>query len=314
MLTAADLLHLPYTPDLTEAGIAYACRSLALARAGRPQPTFRSLRRTVANVAAELSFRRHLQAESVRFKVLGAAPFTEPDRYEVSIHGCRCELVSYFISHRSQVNTLHADPAHLLLAPALLASDEFAAEHHHSDDLYLFAFVLGLEENPSPKRPACLIQVLPPAWSRPSQPLALNTVTLKSEAQAPIQVELGGLNSQREFVSARMQLEPGKNAPVEPCFSSLAYIRTAGPMQARLALSVPGSGKMHVIAPYGWGNLWFEGLDIVLSGWLSHEEFRRRAAFVNAGSRTLQFDRTAVKNLAVPLSGLKPFWELLSQK
>ena len=31
-LPASDLLHLPCTPDLTEAGIAYACRSLAYAR------------------------------------------------------------------------------------------------------------------------------------------------------------------------------------------------------------------------------------------------------------------------------------------
>lgn len=28
MLTSADILHLPYTPDLTEAGIAYALRAL----------------------------------------------------------------------------------------------------------------------------------------------------------------------------------------------------------------------------------------------------------------------------------------------
>ena len=29
MLTLSDLIHLPYTSDLTEAGITYACRSLA---------------------------------------------------------------------------------------------------------------------------------------------------------------------------------------------------------------------------------------------------------------------------------------------
>ena len=28
MISASDIIRLPYTPDLTEGGIAYACRSL----------------------------------------------------------------------------------------------------------------------------------------------------------------------------------------------------------------------------------------------------------------------------------------------
>jgi len=88
MLTASDLIHLPYTPDLTEAGIAYVCRSLALARAGLGKPTFNRLRRMVGGTAVELAFRRYLHEQSIPFKVSGNQPFTDPDRYDISL-ACR---------------------------------------------------------------------------------------------------------------------------------------------------------------------------------------------------------------------------------
>ncbi len=99
MVGITDLLHLPYTPDLTEAGLAYACRSLALSRPGKVEPSIRRLNRSIAGVAVELAFRRYLQSQSIRFAVAAVTPFTDPDRYDVSLGGHRCELVNYFISH-----------------------------------------------------------------------------------------------------------------------------------------------------------------------------------------------------------------------
>jgi hypothetical protein len=36
--------------------------------------------------------------------------------------------------------------------------------------------------------------------------------------------------------------------------------------------------EAHVIGAFDWGNIWVYGMGIVLAGYLSREEFNRRAA------------------------------------
>jgi len=44
-----------------------------------------------------------------------------------------------------------------------------------------------------------------------------------------------------------------------------------------------------------------------------HEEFRRKAHVLNAGMPTLQYDRTRVKNLLVPMTELNPLTPLFER-
>ena len=104
MLTTSDLLHLPYTPDLTEAGVAYALRSLPNSFERIGSKPYDRIRRVVAEVAVELAFRRYLSQENIPFDVMGATPFTEPDKYNVSLGGHRCDIKSFLISHREQIS------------------------------------------------------------------------------------------------------------------------------------------------------------------------------------------------------------------
>ena len=80
MLSSSDLLHLPYTRDLTEGGIAYAVRSLAYTYNRMGGSPYERLRRIVAGVAVELAFRRYLTEQDIPYDVMGATPFTDPDR------------------------------------------------------------------------------------------------------------------------------------------------------------------------------------------------------------------------------------------
>jgi hypothetical protein len=59
-----------------------------------------------------------------------------------------------------------------------------------------------------------------------------------------------------------------------------------------------------------WGNIWIYGMDVMLAGYLTQEEFGRRASFIQPGSRVFQYNTTKLKNLAVPVSDLRPFSEL----
>ena len=110
MITVSDLLRIPYTPDLTEGGIAYANRSLPHTYDRMGGSPFDRLRRIVAGVAVELAFRRYLTQQNIPFDIKGATPFTDPDRYDVSLGGHRCDIKSFLISHRTQITSLRADP------------------------------------------------------------------------------------------------------------------------------------------------------------------------------------------------------------
>lgn len=319
MITASDLLPLTCTPDLTACGAACACRSLATSDPPKSGSILDRLRRTVGAVAADLAFQRHLSGQGVPFKVLPAMPFSKPDRYVLSLGGHRCEIIPCLITRRAQCSSLQQNPALILQAPALLPLDWFAGEGHRQDDLYLFAFLLGSISSPGEAHaaeaaghPGCLIHPLPVAWARPVQWQPLEGLAIKSECKDPIRVELGGLTAEREFAAISMELPPKERLPVEGNLYSLAYVHATRIPDARIGLHSPVHGDAYLIPSHEWGNIWIDGLQALFTGWLTHEEFRRKATVLKAGMRTLQYDRTRVKNLLVPSRELKPTAPLLS--
>ena len=72
MINVSDLIHLPYTRDLTEGGVAYALRSLPYTYNRMGGSPYDRLRRIVAGVAVGLAFRRYLSEQDVPFDVKGA--------------------------------------------------------------------------------------------------------------------------------------------------------------------------------------------------------------------------------------------------
>jgi hypothetical protein len=321
MVHSSDLLSLPYTPDLSQGGIAYACRSLAYTYDRMGGSPVERLRRIAAGVAVELALRRYLGEQEVPFDVLGATPFTDPDRYDLSLGGRRCDVKSYLITRRRQVSLLRDDPALALGAPALVPLDQFAAEGHKPGDLYLFAFLLGLvaasfedmEKAAAAGQPVYLIHPLPGEWARPANWLPLEGLALKSECEAPVNVEIGGQDEARSFVTARLELSPRQRTVIDREFYSLAYVHAERRPEARLGLHSPRRGAPYLIASNEWGNIWVYGMRVLFTGWLTHEEFRRKASVLNAGQPTFQYARTRTRNLQVPMAELNPLGELFEK-
>jgi len=321
MITHSDLLQLPCTRDLIEGGIACALHALPYTYARTGSSPYDRLRRNVAGAAVELAFRRYLTDQGIAFEVKAAAPFTEPDRYDVSLGGRRCDIKSFLISQRAQIAEIRRDPQVLLKAPALVASDQHAGDGHGSRDLYLFAFFLGLV-TASPGdlvkvlesgQPHYLIHVLPEAWRRPSKWAPLGRLVLKSEAEAALTLELGGQAAGREIRSCTVELPPRTRLEVETGFFSLAYIHSRSRPGGRVGIHSPVLRETSLVGAPDWGNIWVYGMDMLLAGYMAREEFGRRASFIQAGSRVFQYDQTHVKNLAVPLSDLKPLCELFER-
>ena len=321
MISASDLLRIPYTPDLTEGGIAYASRSLPHTYDRMGGSPFDRLRRIVAGVAVELAFRRYLTQQNVPFDIKGATPFTDPDRYDVSLGRHRCDIKSFLISHRDQITSLRATAELILKAPALVPLDQYSADGHSDDDLYLFAFLTGLvaaspddlQKVLEANQPSYLIHTMPKSWMRPQPWIPLGPLALKSESGATLGLEIGGQDSGRDFMTRKIELLPRTRLEVDGDFYSLTYVHVESKPKARLGIHSPTRKEIYLIEPIAWSNIWVYGMDIYLAGWITREEFRRRASLIQDGSRVFQYNRTRTKNLAVAVSDLKPMSELLER-
>jgi hypothetical protein len=279
------------------------------------------LRRAVAEAAVELAFRRYLSQNGIPFEIKGAAPFTDPDRYDVTLGGRRCEIQTFLIGHRDQVAQVQRDPHALFRAPARVASDQHAAARHSRHDLYIFAFLLGqtvtssheLQTVIEASQPYYLVHVMPDAWKRPSSWVPLGRLALKSDSDGTQLVELGGLDKGRAIRSCSLELPPRRRVEIETELYSLAYIHARPSPAGRIGIHSPVRRETLVVGASDWGNIWVDGLDITLAGYLSHEEFSRRASFIPSGSQVFQYDHAHEKQLAVPLSELRPLAELLGR-
>ncbi|MCX6066712.1 MAG: hypothetical protein NT121_13295 [Chloroflexi bacterium] len=321
MISDSDFIKLPYTPDLTEGGIAYATRSLPHTYDRMGGSLYSRLRRIVGGVAVELAFRRYLNEQGTPFDVKGATPFTEPDRYDVALGGHRCDIKTYVTSKRNQISAMRRNPELVLHAPALIPEDQFFAANHTEQDLYLFAFLLGLTTN-SPEdiqkavtanQRTYLIHPLLEEWSHPQIWSPLGRLALKSECAAPIKVEIGGQDADRNFVTETLTLDPLTRIFAVNEYYSLAYIHVESIPEARVGIHSAAKGEIYLVQPQDWGNIWIYGMDIWLAGYMSHEEFRRKASAIFAGSRVFQYSKTQTKNLSVPVADLHSLEDLLER-
>jgi len=321
ILNISDFLHLPYTRDLTEGGIAYALRSLPTTFNRTGGSPYDRLRRTVANVAVELAFRRYLTDQNVPFAVKGAMPFTEPEQYDVTLGGRRCNIKSFLISYRDQIAEMKRNPSYVLNAPALVPSDQNAAEGHTDKDIYLFAFLSGaiaasmeeMQKAIHKKQPVHLVHVMPNVWLRPSNWSPLGKLVLKSESAEEQLVDVNGQVEGREMHASVVKLPPNTRVHVDENFFAVAYIQSKSLPNGRIGIHNSALRETHIINPMDWGNIWVHGLDILLAGWLTRAEFNHLAKPVPEGTRVFQYDHTRTKNLAVPVSELKPVSELLER-
>jgi len=318
MLSPADIIRLPYTPDLTEAGLVHAIRSLPSLhpRAGTsPAARLRSL---TSAAAVQLAFRRHLTQMGVPFSVREADPFTGPGRYDVRLAGQRCDIITFTLSRREEIRQVRGDPGLVLKAPALVPSDRHAAPDRGRSELYLFAFVTALlaaspretEKALSSGQPACMLHALPPEWARPRHWHPLGTLALKSEADEPLTLELSGQDGTRQPLTCRVDLPPRTRVETATPFHSLACLHTDRPPGGRVGLHSPALGATRLIRPGEWENIRIYGIEILLAGYISRGEFSDRAVRVPPGSQVFQFARTRTRNLAVPVETLHPLEEL----
>ena len=314
MIDSSDFIRIPYSGDLTEAGIAYVLRSLPLSLDRAVDSPYPAIRRTVVRAAVELAFRRYLSGQDIPFDVQVATPFTAPDRYDVSLGGHRCDLQCFMVSQREKISLLRRDPQALLNVPALVPADGHAGSVHSGHDLYVFAFVTGLiaasttalKKAAETGQPYYLLHVMGAEWSQPPIWKPLGQLAFTSESDGELPIEISGQDAGREFLSRTLRLPPKSKVFADDPFYALTAVHVAGFPNARLEIGSPTRNATHVVRPTEWGNIWVYGMDIYLAGYISHQDFHQQARSIAPNSRVFQDDRTHGKNLAVEVSELNP--------
>ncbi len=299
MLSPANLLRLPYTPDLTEGGIAYALLSLPYKNS-----SYDELRRTVSQGIVELAFRRYLSQQDIPFEVTAATPFTDPERFDVSLGGHRCDVKSQLISSRRKISELRRDPIHLLKTSALISSEPVVGDGFLDHDLLLFSFLLGLtavsssdlKKSVAANLPNHLIHLMPKKWSNPPRWNPLGTLTLKSESSAELQIEVSGQDQTHGKLTRLATLPPKTRVTLDEPFYSVTSLRAKSIPSARVGIHSPAIEEAYVIPPLEWKNIWVYGMEIILAGYLTRGELRQRTK--------------SAKSLSLPIAELHPLPEL----
>jgi hypothetical protein len=272
------------------------------------------MRRSIAATSAQLALRRYLALQGLTFGVSAPPTFAQHEAPNVKIGRRTWTLVPFLISSPSQITALAENPALALQAPALVPSDRFAAEEFRGDDVFVFAFVNATLASPradAARGRRHWVYALPSAWRRPRSWMPLGPLIVKSEAKVAFWVELGGEIGSRDFHQTKVRMASGERKVVKASFHSLSYVRVPERPAGRLGIRSAARRDSHVITPIDWQNVWLEGSEICLLGWITREEFLMRARPIREGTRVFQFTATKVKNLAVDVSSLKAIHRLL---
>jgi hypothetical protein len=274
----------------------------------------------VAGVAVELAFRRWLEAERVPYDLLGATPFTEPDRYDLRLGGRRCDVKSFLLGDRADIRRVRRDPNWLLDAEALVPEDQLHSSTLEENDFYLFGFLAGLETRRRTEldqallaeQPVYLLYTLDQAqWLGTAQWRSLGRLVLKADLPGPLELEIGGQGLSRATYVERLALAPLERTVSAGEFYALHYLHPsglpAGPVGVRSAIL----GETVLVPPQRWENIWVYGIEIFLAGWLTKADFRARGRKLPAGTAVRQYPRgTQTENRAVPVRALRDVREL----
>jgi len=302
MISSSDLLRLPYTPDLTEGGIAYAL--LLLSHKNLP---YDQLRWIVAGTIIELAFRRYLSQQGIPFDVSAVTRFSDPARHDVLLGGHRCDVKSQLISTHRKISELRRDPDSLLKASVLIPIEPAIGDGFSDHDLFVFAFLLGLtatslgelKKAVGASQPSHLIHIMPPTWRHPLPWNPLGVLTLKSESTSDTLIEISGQDQGRGNITRQVTLPPQTRVELNEPFYSVTSLHVKNIPMARVGIHSRIDREAHLIQPLDWKNIWVYGMDIILAGYLTRGEFRQRV-------------KTA-QSLSLPVAELHPLPDLFNR-
>src|SRR3989304_9359248 len=97
--------------------------------------------------------------------------------------------------------------------------------------------------------------------------------------------------------SRLVEIPPRTRVEADNGFFSLSYVHVKSLMDARIGIHSPTRRETYLIGGMDWGNIWVYGMEVLLAGYLTREEFFRRASPLHAGGGGFHIIHTRTKKL-----------------
>jgi len=318
MVSDTDFTTLKYTPDLTQAGIAYVCKRLWQIENQLVESEIEHLWHLIGEVGSELAFRRYLTREKIPYTNLETKPFSDPDRYTVTLGGRRCKFASTLLTHEDLIRQVRVNPSVLLDTQALVSKEQSTYSHLSPEDIYIFTFVNALvtpdlqtiNRALRAKQPIFLMHTPPTTWSSVGRGVSLGNLTLESENNPSIKIDVNGLDLDRLAKTETVEVGRGGKKQLMDEYYTLNYLSSHDLPDKSIRMHSSSLGKTHFIMPGDWNNLWVYGLEIIFTGYLVQKEFHNRANILPPINQVFQDEYAQVEQLGIPIRELKPLSHL----
>lgn len=296
MITEQDLIRLPHTQDLTQAGVEIACQYLVFSNSSGTDRGISTLRRIVVDVAAELAFRRCLGERQVPYTVSKNPILDWPNHFLVSLGRRFCKIQTRLISQRGKIEHIRHDPSFLLGEAALVSKDQMDQAGLGEEDLYIFSATTGLITQTSSDltraisagQSACLMHTMHSLWASPLAGRAIHPLTFTLMSNEPAELQIGGRGENGDLLTETICLKDAQPVQSQKEYFSLAYIRLHQSTPRTLTIHSPVMERPYQIGDYAWSNLWVYGMEIYLLGYMTRGGFHRSALFLPASHRALR--------------------------
>ncbi len=309
MLSPEEILSLPYSPEFTEAGVAYLSQIMQDFAGG--DWSVERLQALVAAKAVELAFRRLLNERAVPHELADPASINQSNQLDVLLGGRRCRVLGGLISRREDIQAARHTPQ-LLELDAHAPEEEILQHPLGDEDVLVFGLAAGLVTRgkddlqlaQSAGEPTFLAHRMPDAWARPKLWNSLGTLAFKSEAEEPIALEVGGQDKGRAFKRNSFEFLPKQRLEGADDFYSLTYLRANSLPSGRVGVHSLVLNDTHIIQPHEWDNLWLYGMRVFLLGYMTRGEFGRQARRAEESRKPVRVDYFWERGLSVPAKEL----------
>jgi hypothetical protein len=321
MVSESDLIKIPFNPDMTVAGIKYACRSATDVRNQSESRSINGLRKTIANNIVKLGLKRHLDKTNIPYEMIRSAPISDPDQFDIFIGGRRCDIHVILISDKRRIRLTRAEPNLLLKAQASLPSGQRSDTEFFEEDILIFIFLTALmtpnrrtiEKANEAGQPLYMVNMLPSNWTIPAKWVSLGTILVESNQETTIQLEFGGCNIHRQIQTERFVLKPHSQMDLKQNFYTLSYIHTPNLPDNTIRVHSSFLKETYLVEPYAWNNLWIYGMDIIIGGYITRAEYQKNASLISKIGQNEHTMCASPKNRSLPIQSLYPINDLFER-
>ena len=321
MVAADEFIHLPYTLDLTRAGLVYACKRITQINLDDENDPINEMRLLVSQTVVELAIKRYLHQNKIPHYYSQLMLFSDPDHMILTIGGRRCVICNTIISNKKTIRKTRISPSTLLVHPVHIVDDLLHNQLLTNDDIFIFSILFSLITT---SRQDCLkakqasepiyqVALLPSHWPGSKKQGSLGNLECICQYPEDLTIQIGATGFDHNYLTTTMEIKSGRATINLNNFSEIHFLGTDNIPHGKINLVDNKLKSTITIQPWDWRNIWLYGLEILLAGFTTLGNLKQqnhRTRNING----ISYSRSPSKDyLSIPVSNLYPLGELFNQ-